>query len=381
MRSRNPAKGALSLVVCIALLFLALPSAWGQATGLPNELGTIPSGNVQITTCPAGGVAGICYNILVPSYPATGSCYEVVQPASRNPPYTTMIKMSTGVSPVRGTVFFVSGGGGNNFYDTDLRYGINLVNQALSNGYDVIQFAFYTLAGWQQAGKPAPADGPRALACTYGTVVKWAVQNGKTAGTLCATGHSSGSSVLAYALSIYGLGDPDNKYPGVPQFSMVEPTSGPPHARLDIGCAYQESPMEGPTACGTQVQESYQSDASGLIDPSYPSGYCSACQGNPQCVAGSSYQKAHYPFFTSDSVLSGDELLSFPQTDVHLLYGTLDNSAASPLGYQWAQQVTGTNNQGASISCIPDAGHRIADVIDGAAKIASDLVTYCVAQP
>jgi hypothetical protein len=380
MRS-NAATVALSLFACASLLFLPTPDAWGQAANLPNALGTIPSGNVQITTCPPGGVAGTCYNILVPSYPASGSCYEVIQPASTNPPYTTMIKISTGASPVRGTVFFVSGGGGNTFYDTNLRYGINLVNQVLKNGYDVIQFAFYTLAGWQQAGNPAPVDGPRALACTYGTVVKWAVQNGQTTGALCATGHSSGSSVVAYALSIYGLGDPSNKYPGVPQFSMVEPTSGPPHARLDIGCAYNMPAMQGMSACGTEVQESYQNDAAGLIDPSYPGRYCSACQGNPQCVADSTFQKARYPFFMPDSVLSGDELLSFPKTDVHLLYGSLDGSAASPLGYQWAQQVTGTNNQGASISCIPDAPHRIADVIDGAAKIASDLVTYCVAQP
>jgi hypothetical protein len=293
-----------------------------------------------------------------------------------------MIKISTGASPLRGTVFFVSGGGGSVFYDTDLRYGVNLVSQALSSGYDVIQFAFYTLAGWQQAGNPAPVDGPRAMACTYGTVVKWAVQNGQTTGALCATGHSSGSSVLAYALSIYGLGDPTNKYPGVPQFSMVEATSGPPHARVDIGCSYQEPiPLMGPTACGTQVQESYQSDAKGLIDPSYPASYCSACQKNRSCMSGSIFEKTKYPFFFTNSVLSGDELLSFPKTDIHLLYGTLDSSAASPLGYQWAQQVTGTGGRAPNISCVPDAGHRIADVIDGAAQIANDLVTYCVAQP
>jgi hypothetical protein len=379
MRS-NAAKVARSLFACFGLLFLPLPRARGQATNLPNELGTMPAGNVQLTTCPPGGVAGTCYNALVPSYPASGSCYEVVQPASTNPPYTAMLKISTGASPVRGTVFFVSGGGGNVFYDTDLRFGINLVNQVLNSGYDVIQFAFYTLAGWQQAANPAPVDGPRALACTYGTIVKWATQNSKAPGTLCATGHSSGSSVLAYALSIYGLGDPTNKYPGVPQFSMVEATSGPPHARLDIGCSYQEPHLMGPTACGTPVQESYQSDAKGLIDPSYPEAYCSACQRNKVCMAGSTFEKTKYPFFFTNSVLSGDELLSFPKTDVHLLYGTLDSSAASPLGYEWAQQVSGTNGRAPSISCVPDAGHRIPDVIDGAAQIASDLVTYCVAQ-
>lgn len=364
----------------LARLIVAAAPARAQATNPPNQLGTISSQDVQQTTCPNGGVAGTCYNVLVPSYPASGSCYEVVQPPKRQAPYTAMIKISAAKGTALGTIFFVSGGGGNIFYDTDLRYGVNLVSQVVASGYDVIQFAFYTNAGWQQAAIPAPADGPRALACTYATIVKWAVQNGKTSGVLCATGHSSGSSVLAYALSIYGLGTPDNKFQGVPLLAMAEPTSGPPHARLDIGCAHQHPLLMGSTACGVQVQESYQSDASGLIDPSYSSPDCSSCENNPKCTVNSEYEKNQYPFFVTDSVLSGDEVLSFPETDLHMVYGSLDDSAASPLGYQWAQQVTGTGGRGAAISCVPDAGHRIADVIDGAIKIASDLVTYCVAQ-
>jgi len=370
---------ASRIVVAIVLSLLAPVSAHTQATNPPNQLGTLSPSDVVLASCPPGGVTGTCYNVLVPSYPASGSCDEVVQPPDKKTPYTAMIKISSARGVPRGTIFFVSGGGGNVFYDTDLRYGINMVSQLLANGYNTIQFAFYTAAGWQQAAMPAPADGPRALACTYGTIIKWAVQNNKTSGALCATGHSSGSSVLAYALSIYGLGTPNNKFQNVPLFAMAEPTSGPPHARLDIGCADQDPVLMGPTACGTQAQESYQTDAKGLIDPSYSRPYCSDCQNNPRCTADSEYQKSKDPFFTTDSVLSGDEVLDFPQTDLHMVYGTLDDSAASPLGYQWAQQVSGSRGA-PGIACVPDAGHRVADVIDGAQRIAGDLVTYCVGQ-
>jgi len=84
-----------------------------------------------------------------------------------------------------------------------------------------------------------------------------------------------------------------------------------------------------------------------------------------------------------DSVLEstnpsdGGPFVSFPHSDIRPLYGCLDTSAAAPLGTKWVKAITGFDGLSKVGLCIPDAGHAVADVIDGGQKIAADINQYC----
>ena len=67
-------------------------------------------------------------------------------------------------------------------------------------------------------------------ACCSATVAEWVYDNlhaQSESTALCATGHSGGASQVSYMLSHYGLED---------ILSLVVPTGGPPHARIDWMC-------------------------------------------------------------------------------------------------------------------------------------------------
>jgi hypothetical protein len=80
------------------------------------------------------------------------------------------------------------------------------------------------------------------------------------------------------------------------------------------------------------------------------------------------------PTFVHDSVLSGsDTLTSFPNTDVHQLFGDDDLTAAVPEAYQWSQALSTKK----ITECVANAGHSMPNFQDAATKIEADLTTFC----
>jgi hypothetical protein len=307
-----------------------------SSSPIPDPLGTATGSGIA---CASGGVAGQCWRLTV-------SCPGVAdnQPA---------IKVTTPATTAVGTIIFAVGNGGTGWYDQFYQQGTTIINNVVAAGFTAVQINFNDGAqGWLTG-----PGGPRKLACRFATAAEWIYTNihqGGTAAPLCATGNSGGSGLIAYALAHYGMGS---------ILAMVEPTSGPPFGRIDWGCLGTSPAITmGADACGQTLSPTYPSEiASSLLDTAYGNNTCSTQQSS---AAGT---------FLNDSIMSPQTALSYPATDVHVLYGSLDTSSAVPQGWEWSSAIQSKH----TISCVAGAPHGIPDTTQGATQISNDLINFC----
>jgi hypothetical protein len=323
-----------------------------------NGLGTLGGVTAnKLTTCPtnSGAIPGICYSIKVKG------CSE----ASDMMP-TAVVKVSRLQGTPLGTVTFTTGGGGEGaFYERQFKNSKGIVLAVLQAGYTVVQMSFNGDNGWLTGPSE---DGPLALACRHATVTQWIYKNVHKVGSaapLCATGNSGGAAVIAYELADFNFGTQGDN--GQPFYSMAELTSGPPAGRLDVGCLCQNAPAPSPP-CNVLTTTCFGlrgKAGTSLWDQAY---------GNTACT---NHDTTFQEQWLNDSVASPFSTYDYPDTDVHVLFGSKDTSASVPLGMEWATQIT-TNN---SIACIKGAGHTMPDDPGAASRIVSDITTYCKVQP
>jgi hypothetical protein len=313
-----------------------------------DPLGTVNS--VKTIACPSGGVPG-------------ASCQEMAIACEGVKNFNAYIKVNAPTGASNGVVIYGVGTGGSGLYDSLFTHGQTAVENVVSAGFTTVQVSFgapFTTTatnGWLTG-----PGGVRRLACRYATVANWINAHVLASSTkpLCATGNSGGSAAISYALSNYGLDR---------ILSMVELTSGPPMSRIDYGCLCKQGGAA--TTCGRgQINYCYGLADAAIIDTAYSQPSCSnAVNGNPSPIAAE--------LFLSDSIASPGAVLAFPKTNVNVLYGGQDASAAVPLGLEWYDQVNSKKAQ----SCVADAPHSIPDALDGATQIANDLTTLCKLQP
>ena len=322
-----------------AAVTLAATDPIGTATG-------------QTVTCPAGSgitIGGTCYSVALscPGISDLNGYLWVNQPSG---------------TPV-GTVLLTAGGNSDGLYADPNVYihGADVVNGLLAAGYTTVQTSFgglFTTA--QPSGWQTGPGGIRRTACRYVTLAQWIQQNvsiNQTGKSVCATGNSAGSILISYALAHYGA---------TSMFAMVEPTSGSPISRLDYSCECNQPDLTDPCDASKQLTQcAGLMNAQKYIDPAYSAPICSQAVQNQST--------AHSPQFLSDSILSPEGTLSYPNTSVHFVWGGQDFSSAPVMGQEWQQKITTTN----TASCVADAPHNLPDVLDGAQKIVSDIVTYC----
>lgn len=308
----------------------------------PDPLGTASGATIA---CPSGGLSG-------------ASCYalEVSCPGVADVP--AYAKVNSPMNATSGTVIFLTGGGDSTLYEAS-PYGTTVLSSVLTNGFTAVQLSFgapfNNLAplGWFTG-----PGGPRRLACRFATAAQWIYTNihqSSSTKPLCATGISGGSAAIAYAVAHYGLDS---------IFSMIEPTSGPPFARVDQGCVCNQPPMQTPCGQGA-LSLCYAGVAQQYLDPMYGSTACSSAQATQSTVNAT--------MFLNDSVLSPDAKLHYPNTDVHFVFGGQDNTQAVPQGLEWQSAITSKS----AYACVADAPHDVTTVKDGAIQIANDLIQYC----
>ena len=329
----------VDLLALTVLLILALPAAaQPPAThSTPDALGTATGASVA---CTGRGIAGTCYSVAL-------TCPNVANA-------TANVKVIAPTITPLGTIVMTAGGGDASYYEYAPGFGNYIVTNVVAAGYTVAETAFPVAGGngWLQG--PA-TDGPRSLACLYATLAQWVYTNihlANTSAPYCATGESGGAAAISYSLSHYGLGS---------IFKMVELDSGPPFGRVDYGCLCKGSSPVSP--CGTRNRSCFGpgSTAQRLAEAAY---------GNTDCAA---HTATDATLWDHDSISSPDASYSYPKTDVHFVFGSLDTSSSVPQGLLFANQVKTQK----SIACVADAAHDITDVQDGAAQIISDLTTYC----
>jgi hypothetical protein len=159
--------------------------------------------------CPQGAPpTAACKRVTVANCPTIeGEAIEAVVAIA--PPAAT--------STLKGLIVHFSGGGGTSFQ----------LGGAQMYGAAGFRQAFVAWASdWEQT----QSAGIRAAGCRPATLLRWIfdeVHGASRTLAFCGEGFSGGSGQLGYALAHYGLGD---------YLDYVNELSGPPFARIDLGC-------------------------------------------------------------------------------------------------------------------------------------------------
>lgn len=234
--------------------------------------------------------------------------------------------------PLRGTVVFGTGAGGDSFYaEHHGGSGRPLLEDLQALGFRVVD------RRWE---KPWFGDGGGMLrqSCRYATLLDWVYRNVHTAGAFCATGNSGGSGEIGYALTTWGLDA---------VLDVAVPTSGPPMARLDYMC------LDPP---------GWQALCASLIPP-YVMDVQPACvntdPNHPSCIACST--SATLQDLEEDSILHPNATLHFPTTRVHQVIGSMDDKTAVPMGLLFHEAVSSE----AVVEFVPGGTHWIAETRQG----------------
>jgi len=200
-----------------------------QADAAPPATGVRALGTVEdvsdLDACPAGAPRGAtCKRLTV-----TG-CADI-----EDEPLAAIIAvLEPTVADRTGTIVRFSGGGGESFKTTG-------AEEYAAAGFRQVMVAW--MDDWEQTADA----GIKVAACRPATVVRWVFDEPTLHGAsravgFCAEGSSGGAGQLSYALAHYGLGD---------VLDHVNLVSGPPFARIDLGCDGSEPATA--TVCGAEV--------------------------------------------------------------------------------------------------------------------------------
>lgn len=83
----------------------------------------------------------------------------------------------------------------------------------------------------------------------------------------------------------------------------------------------------------------------------------------------------HKQTFINDSLDTPAATKDFPNVDNHFVFGGQDNGPEQPQALELIQVISAKNP--ITYSRVLDAPHPIADVLDGAQQIASDVIAGC----
>jgi hypothetical protein len=168
-----------------------------------------------------GTVTGVIDVACPANTPASLTCKQITVggcPGIESESLTATLGIAPAIGTTRGTIVHFSGGGGTTFQ-------LGGAMQYTTAGFRQVFVAW--ASDWEQT-----TAGIRAAGCRPSTVLRWifdepTLHAGSRAFGFCGEGFSGGSGQLGYALAHYGLGD---------YLDYVNELSGPPFARIDLGC-------------------------------------------------------------------------------------------------------------------------------------------------
>ena len=273
--------------MAVAFAATVSPSLLAQcATGQP-----FTTGMVLPVSGPHYGIDGYEYNTRQES--VSVECTGLA-------PVTVTLRISE-PHYAHGTVLFIAGGNGQGFYSINVA-ARPLQDRLVERGYRVIDTAWE--GGWFRYENEI---GIKRQSCRIATLMEWLVGNGYAGDKFYAVGNSGGAGAISYALTTWSASD---------YLDRVVLGGGPPMSRLDFTCLSPSSPAwlslcsllipPNTFTCGSPVC----SDPSTIV--------CNLCTGASQSV------------LRADSVMHTGATFDFPNTDMHVLLGSLDCTVGVP---------------------------------------------------
>jgi hypothetical protein len=231
-------------------------------------------------------------------------------------------------------------------------------------GYRVVQRSWGTdpenpgLGGWFNGSESLHRS-----ACRYATLLAWiygtpAIHDPSTE-AFCATGNSGGSSEIAYALAVYGLGN---------RLDLAMPTAGPPHGVVHRGCELGSQTWQ--QECNQLVE------AMGICPQLGPSNHVCFYSANAIALTDSAFDLNPPPddmpcanqqlgVLRDNSALFASAQLSYPDTRVHFVYGVDDCGSAPALGIPYLQAVAASSAGPVSWEVVSGTGHTVPASLPG----------------
>lgn len=199
-----------------------------------------------------------------------------------------------------GTIVQFSGSGGEGFH------AAGLANYRAANYRQV-------LVGWRTDWEQTASHGIKTAACRPATLMKWIFDEPRLhassrATAFCGEGFSGGSGQLGYLLADYGIGD---------YLDYVNELSGPPFARIDLGCD-GNAPATA-TVCGDSVTM--------RLPPSLNMWENIA---TPLTCGATTASAAEVTRWHEDSIMSTGAVYAYPKT--HVEFFDCTNSATAVTG-------------------------------------------------
>ena len=295
----------------------------------------------MLPSCPQGAPAGAtCRQVTVANCPGIAS-----------EPLDAIVAVRPETGARRGTVVHFSGGGGTGFQGGGSQ-------QYEAAGLRAVFVAWLT--DWEQT----QSAGIRTAGCRPATILQWVfseptLHGGSRSLAFCGEGFSGGSGQLGYALAHYGMAG---------ALDYVNELSGPPFARIDLGCDGDAPPTT--TVCGATVTMKLPQSVTGWENI------------RPPLTCGSTMvPPAELARWRTDSIAVGG-VYSYPRTQVQFFACTFQATAVTGQGklyFDLISQAAGGDPNRAQYHCYTQAdGCQHEALGTGNQDAAAALIANCI---
>jgi hypothetical protein len=306
-----------------------------DAPAQTSGLGTVT--DVMNVQCPGG-------------LPSTSTCRMIAVtgcPGFETEKLTATVALVPTQATLRGTIAHFKGGGGEG-------WELNGLQEYADAGFQ------QALVSWTDDWEQTQSLGIKAGGCRPSTVLKWIFDdpmshNGSRSLAFCGQGFSGGSAQLGYALSHYGLDE---------YLDYVNELSGPPFARIDLGCDHSQPATA--TVCGAQDTMYYgQNDRQNDWE-------------NTTTCGSSTPLAADLAKWHDDSILVGGKY-NFPNTEVQFFDCTNNATIVTAMAQLYYNEVKAAGTPLTDYHCYSAADGCMGESLGSGARDAVDaMIEGCV---
>jgi hypothetical protein len=360
----------LKLLIMIVLLTACVENSTNENTSIT------PTSETESDLSEPVQVIGQCS--VEGDFPDTTTCVTVSVTCESLPSATAELRITLN-SPgttLLGTIVLGSGGTGNSFISGPAPLpnlpALSIIKNLANAGYKVIERRW--LEGW--FGQGSEGLGIIGPSCRHAELLRWLDTQETESGPICAFGNSGGGAEIAYGLTRWNTEE-------ILDAAIIG--SGPPMARLDIGClGFDYNPgwqqtctvlwNNTQTQCGDQPPICTLYERKGAFGPMELDAALSVVDQENVCTNSNA---DFATLLSENSVLYPGADVEYPETAVHFLFGRSDCTESSILGTLYLDAIISEK----SVTYLDDVPHEIQNTEIGANAIVSSIIQSCTIDP